>query len=326
RARLTDPGRVPVGWHETSDGWTLVNHVPGGLSRLITFEFDGPPLDHRAPLTGTELAESAARIHGRPIPFEDLVYAGRFSDFSRVADVYGAGRLLIAGDAAHIHYPVGGQGLGLGIQDAFNLGWKLAAVVGGADPRLLETYTRERRPHAERVIAYTRDQAAAMRPDAIATAAEQAHRAAILDQVGSAAGRARIADLLSSQWVRTARGTDDAPAVGTFATDRPVRTAGGPTRLSALLAGGRALLLGAPTPSLDDLARPWRDRVDVVHDLTAGAAPHTLVRPDGYIAWQGDVEADGLERALECWFGPPERQPALTTTHPGPSRLDSTRI
>ncbi|MDO9355585.1 MAG: FAD-dependent monooxygenase, partial [Solirubrobacteraceae bacterium] len=278
-----------------------------GTSRLITFEFGASHPDRAAPVSAGELRSTAERITGQPLPFVGLEFSGRFSDFSRLADTYRSGRLLLAGDAAHVHFPVGGQGLNLGIQDAFNLSWKLAAVIrGGADDALLDTYTAERRPYAQRVITYTHEQAAAMDPRP-GCAAE---RVILLQHVDGGRRQAALADMVSSQDVGTQRAADDHEAVGTFAVDRAIRSRGEPTRLSALLAGGRGILLApAALASRDRIEHGWRGRVDVVvDDAQAGA---TLLRPDGYVAWAADdavvhprAERIRLLDTLTRWFGP----------------------
>jgi 2-polyprenyl-6-methoxyphenol hydroxylase-like FAD-dependent oxidoreductase len=332
RVRLAEPSRVPIGWHRTPRGWTLVNPgvAEGGHSRLITFEFGRLHDDRAAPVSAAELEQTAAGIAGRPFALAEVHSAGRFSDFSRLAHTYRAGRILLAGDAAHLHYPVGGQGLNLGLQDAFNLGWKLASVVRGRAPdRLLDTYTDERRPYAERVITYTREQAFAMDPDP-GLADEQA---VVMSQVATQRGRDRIALRISSQDVVTESPGDPASLTGRFVTDRAIRTAQGTTRLSALLAGGRGLVIerggdaprsDASAPTVATVVRPWLGRVEHVVDLEpapdgAAAAPHgrlLVVRPDGYAAWSGDDPAGrgprSLGAALRRWFGEPDLSPPET--------------
>ncbi|MFI5587361.1 FAD-dependent monooxygenase, partial [Amycolatopsis sp. NPDC051758] len=163
--RLGDPARVPGGWTQGPTGWTLVNVNPAGHSRILTHEFTQPLPARGTPATLDDLRGAASRILGHDVPMADPAFLGRFSDFTRLADEYRRGWLLLAGDAAHVHAPLGGQGLNLGLQDAVNLGWKLAMVVAGTAPeQLLDTYGTERRPVAEAVIENTRAQAALMRP------------------------------------------------------------------------------------------------------------------------------------------------------------------
>jgi 2-polyprenyl-6-methoxyphenol hydroxylase-like FAD-dependent oxidoreductase len=320
--RFADPERVPVGWHRTPRGWTLVNPgvAAGGQSRLVTFEFGREHEDRTAPVPAGELEQTATRIAGQPVALTEVHSTGRFSDFSRLAHTYRAGRILLAGDAAHLHYPVGGQGLNLGLQDAFNLGWKLASVISGGVPdRLLDTYTDERRPYAERVIDYTREQAFVMDPD-LALAGEQA---VVLGQVATRGGRDRVALRISSQDVVTEAPGDRSAVTGRFVTDREIRTPQGATRLSALLAGGRGLLIqrtegGPGSDAVAATLRPWTGRVEHVVDTAPAPGGGTatppdrllLIRPDGYAAWAGDDACElgprGLTAALRRWFGAPE--------------------
>ncbi|MFD0384019.1 FAD-dependent monooxygenase [Streptomyces stramineus] len=129
QVRLLDPFAVPGGWTHTAEGWTLINVNPQGLSRVITHDFSHPLPPRRRPVLLDDLRRTASRILGRDVPM-DRPHLSRFSDFSRLADTYRRGRVLLAGDAAHVHAPLGGQGLNTGLQDAFNLGWKLALAAG----------------------------------------------------------------------------------------------------------------------------------------------------------------------------------------------------
>ncbi|MFC3456104.1 FAD-dependent monooxygenase [Amycolatopsis speibonae] len=161
RAELADPGAVTSSMHGPGG---MVNHswVPGEIS---TMEFDGGPGDRDAPLTAEEMQASIGRVSGIEVTVARLDGGIRFSDNSRQAATYRQGRVLLAGDAAHVHSPIGGQGLNLGLQDAMNLGWKLGLVARGEAPEsLLDTYDAERRPVGERVLRNSRAQVALMRP------------------------------------------------------------------------------------------------------------------------------------------------------------------
>ncbi|MEH3054418.1 MAG: FAD-dependent monooxygenase [Patulibacter minatonensis] len=309
RVRLGSVAHDLAGWQETPRGWTLVNLVPGGLSRLITFEFGADHDDRQAPVALDELRAVAERVTGRAVPMDRLEWSGRFTDFGRLARAYRAGRLLLAGDAAHLHFPVGGQGLGLGIQDAFALGWRLALVARGEAPeQVLDDYERERRPHAARALAYTREQAEAMDPRP-----ERAVRRSALLAAASLPGRRReLGRQVSSQDLRTTHGADDPAAVGTFLTDRALRAGGEPTRLSALLASGKALLLEpGRDPEVRVLARAWATRLEHVPGcgpsiVDGEPADAVLVRPDGYVGWVGPThDLAPLSAALEQWLGTP---------------------
>ncbi|AUI59687.1 FAD-dependent monooxygenase [Amycolatopsis sp. BJA-103] len=160
-ADLADPGAVKSSMHGPG-GMVNLSLVPGEIS---TMEFDGGPDDRDAPLTAEEMQASIGRVSGIDVTVTRLDGGIRFSDNTRQAATYRQGRVLLAGDAAHVHSPIGGQGLNLGLQDAMNLGWKLGLVVrGGAPESLLDTYTAERHPVGERVLRNTRAQVALMRP------------------------------------------------------------------------------------------------------------------------------------------------------------------
>ena len=167
---LDHPERLlPLGWRRTAKGMLAYGPVPG---RVLTVEFDGPPADRDTPVTAEEVESSVRNLSGADVTITSMKSATRFTDNARQATTYRRGRsLVLAGDAAHVHSPFGGQGLNLGLLDAVNLGWKLASVVRGAvAEELLETYTAERHPVAARALANTRAQVALMRPDALTTA------------------------------------------------------------------------------------------------------------------------------------------------------------
>ncbi len=162
--RRDRPSRTPVArWHRTSGGMFSYGPLPG---RLVMLDFSGPPEDRQAPVTREEIEAVLRRISGADVRVNAIESGSRWTDNTRLVDTYRRGRVLLAGDAAHVHSPFGGQGLSLGLVDAANLGWKLAAVVRGEMPEsLLDTYTAERRPVAEAVLANTLAQMAIMRPD-----------------------------------------------------------------------------------------------------------------------------------------------------------------
>ncbi|YCK39352.1 FAD-dependent monooxygenase [Actinomadura sp. ATCC 39365] len=296
---------------------------PGGLVNLslvpgeiATIEFDGGPGDtpsgRDAPMTAEELAGSLRRVTGEDVGVAHLEAGIRYSDNTRHADSYRKGRVLLAGDAAHVHSPIGGQGLNLGLQDAVNLGWKLALVARGAAPEsLLDTYTAERHPVAARVLRNTRAQVAAMRPGAQVDALRE-----VLAEVMALPDAER-------HFTRMVEGTDvdyapaaPDPRVGRFT---PSLTATPPDSRAAtadragrpvaeLLRDGRGLLLdlsGGADPSVPaDVPAGHRDRVrPAVADVPQAGGGALLLRPDGYVAWAGGA-GNGLEEALTAWFGP----------------------
>jgi hypothetical protein len=226
---------------------------------------------------------------------------------SRIAQRYRNGRVLLIGDAAHVHSPVGGPGLNLCLQDAANLGWKLANVLHGrVDPSLLDTYPTERRLAAENVMTHTRAQQALMRPGPEITALREVFGSLLSEP----AVIRQLADTISGIAVRYPTELDDHPAVGYWVPDLTINTAtSGVQRIAQLAHDGRPLLLDLTTGGL--VAEALNDTTPVVNvvtgtplapvDLTA-----VLVRPDGYVAWASSddhPETDTLHRRLEHWFG-----------------------
>lgn len=235
-------------------------------------------------------------------------WLSRFTDATRQAERYREGRVLLAGDAAHVHSPTGGQGIGLGLQDAVNLGWKLGLVVRGLAGELLESYHAERHPAGARALGYTMAQSLFQRADPRQEALRD-----LLDEVLAVEGAHEpIAALISGLDVAYDLG-EGHPLLGRRVPDVDLETAGGPTRVHALLREARPVLLRLGGPQLDALAR--RDRVVHVDATALGAwrlpvvgevRPPTalLVRPDGHVAWVGEGSADGLADALARWCVP----------------------
>ena len=301
---MTGSGGLRTGWNLTEGGVYVFGPAPG---RILTVEFDGPPGDRETPVTAAELVSSLRRVVGVEVTINAVHSATRFTDNARQATTYRLGRVLLAGDAAHVHSPFGGQGLNLGLGDAMNLGWKLAAVVGGRAPeRLLDSYTTERHPIGAWVLDWSRAQVALMRPEPGARALS----GVVGDLMGTVSGTTYFVKRISGLWQRYDLGHGHELA-GRSAPD--LLLADG-TRLADHLRDGRGLLLdlaGDPEPRA--LARGWADRVQVV---TAGCPDRPelsalLVRPDGYVAWAAAPRAglDGLQAALTTWFGPPDAGP-----------------
>ncbi|WKD33699.1 FAD-dependent monooxygenase [Streptomyces xanthophaeus] len=306
--RLPDPESVPYGWHRTPHGWTVAGVSPYGHSRFITMDFRGPHPDRRSPPTLDELRREAGRILGHRVPMADPRFLSRFSDFARLVRRYRQDRVFLAGDAAHIHFPVGGQGLNLGLQDALNLSWKLAhTLAGSAGKDLLDTYDAERRPAGQRVIDNTRAQLALMRPDpGLDPLRDLVTELLAIDAVG-----AHVGHMISAQETvypaRTGRGSR---WEGRFLPNLPLTTVDGPTDLTRLLLPGRPLLLllGEAGRAHGEQGAGWAHAVRTVSATTARPLPWdaVLVRPDGYIAWAPD--GGSLAGALDHWFGEPRRQ------------------
>jgi 2-polyprenyl-6-methoxyphenol hydroxylase-like FAD-dependent oxidoreductase len=259
-----------------------------------------------------DLSEALIRVYGTDYGVRDPTFISRFTDTTRQAASYRAGRVLLAGDAAHVHSPAGGQGLNIGVQDAVNLGWKLAQVVDGiSPPDLLDTYHAERHPVAARVLQNTMAQTALMRP---ADARLEALRATVSELLSMDEPRKRFAAMMSGLDIHYDLG-EGHPVLGRRMPDLDLVTTDGPTRVFTLLHEARPVLLNLGPPGGFDIA-PWADRVRLVdadHDgpwelpvLGEVPAPAAvLIRPDGHVAWAGDLRDAELPRALTTWFGMP---------------------
>ncbi|MBP2704586.1 FAD-dependent monooxygenase [Microbispora sp. RL4-1S] len=296
-AEMEGTGALGLGWNTTPTGVYAHGPVPG---RILTVEFAGRPADRTSPVTAEELQGSIRRVTGVDVVVKAISTATRFTDNARQATTYRMGRVLLAGDAAHVHSPFGGQGLNLGLGDAMNLGWKLAAVVRGHAPEsLLDTYTAERHPIGAWVLDWTRAQIALMRPDPHA----RALRAVVNDLIGTVTGTTYFVKRISGVW----QGYDlpgDHPLIG---RDVPDYALADGSRLAGHLHDGRALLLG---PAVEPLPDEYAGRVRSIATaiLDEGAPAALLVRPDGCVAWAADADRpdpDGLEEALRTWFGVP---------------------
>ena len=270
---------------------------------------------HLGPLTEptlSDLREALIAACGKDYGAHSPLWISRFTDAARQAAQYRKGRVLLAGDAAHVHPPDGGQGLQIGVQDAMNLGWKLAQVVKGVSPEsLLDTYQAERHPVAARVLRNALASVVLRREDE----RTKALRDTVSELLGMDEPRRRFAAMMSGLDIHYDLG-EGHPLLGRRMPDLDLITAAGPLRLYALLHGARPLLLNFGKPAGLDIA-PWADRVQQVDARYGGAwelpalgpvaAPGgaVLVRPDGHVAWVGDVGQPGLAGALTTWFGPP---------------------
>ncbi|MGW2520812.1 FAD-dependent monooxygenase [Streptomyces sp. NPDC001617] len=296
---MTGTEELKTGWHTTDVGTYAHGPVP---ERILTVEFGGPPADRETPITAGELEGSIRRVTGVDVTVTAVHSATRFTDNCRQASTYRKGRVLLAGDAAHVHSPFGGQGLNLGLGDAMNLGWKLAAVVRGRAPEgLLDSYTAERHPIGAWVLEWTRAQIALMRPETHA----RALRKVITELTRTVTGTTFFAKKISGVWQHYDL-PGDHPLVGRSAPDLELSDG---TRLADHLHTGRALLLDlADDPKLRARAEGHGDRVAVVTAECAGRPELAgmLVRPDGFVAWAADAGQDGgdeLEDALQRWLG-----------------------
>ncbi|MFJ9109805.1 FAD-dependent monooxygenase [Streptomyces sp. NPDC102283] len=287
----------------TDVGTVNINPRPNGVVRIVTNEFGRPHPDRDAPVTFEEFRGAVRRILGRDLAIADPTFMTRFGDTTRLADRYAAGRVLLAGDAAHVHFPYGGLGLNLGLQDAANLGWKLAARVRGWAPDgLLESYEAERRPAAAGVLDYSRTQLALLDPSRNVTALRELFsRLLEIPEVNL-----RLARLATGAGLRYDLG-DGHPLTGSFARDLALTAPDGDTTLVRLLHPGRGLLLDF-SGKAQGVAAPWSSRVRVVRaeGVERPPADALLIRPDGYAVWAagpGDAETEGLRAALTTWFG-----------------------
>jgi 2-polyprenyl-6-methoxyphenol hydroxylase-like FAD-dependent oxidoreductase len=296
-----------VGMRREGGGIGPVNRVDGGGPfRVVLTE---KHVDHISEPTLPDLSEALIAAYGTDYGVHSPTWISRFTDMTRQAASYRDGRVLLAGDAAHVHPPQGGQGLNTGVQDAVNLGWKLAQVVNTTAPEcLLDTYHAERHPVGARVLHNTMAQVALSGPDD----RHQALRDTVADLLRMDEPRRRIAAMLSGLDIHYDLG-EGHPLVGRRMPDLDLHTADGPTRVFTLLHDARPVLLNLGEPDGFDIS-PWADRVRLVdarHDGVwelpvlgeIAAPPAGVIRPDGHVAWAGDLTDPELPRALATWFG-----------------------
>jgi len=274
---------------------------------LVTEQRLGPATDP----TLDDLSTALRAVYDTDFGVCNPTTISRFNDATRQAAAYRAGRVLLAGDAAHVHGPTGGQGIGLGVEDAVNLGWKLAQVVRDVTPdSLLDTYQAERHPATARVLRYTMAMAVTQRVDSRVAALTDV----VADLLTIDAARTRLAGLHCGLDVRYGAEDGGHPLLGRRMPDLDLTTATGPVRVSTLLHRARPALLDLSEPGRVEPG-PWADRVPLVGASYEGPwelpvvgavepPAAVLVRPDGHVAWVGDGTRAGLEEALARWFGP----------------------
>jgi 3-(3-hydroxy-phenyl)propionate hydroxylase len=295
-----------------------IRHDAIGVHAFSRFE-DGPVgvmvteahVGHTTEPTLRDLSEALIAVYGKDYGIHSPTWISRFTDTTRQAASYRDRRVLLAGDAAHVHYPTGGQGLQVGVQDAVNLGWKLAQVVKNTSGEsLLDTYHAERHPVAARVLRNTMAQTALLRPDERI----KALRDTMSELLSMEEPRKRVAAMMSGLDIHYDLGEGHL-LLGRRMPDLDLVTPNGPLRVFTLLHEARPVLLNVGEPGGLDIT-PWADRVHLIEAkylgtwelpvLGAVTAPTAvLIRPDGYVAWVGDGTDAGLRDALTTWFGSP---------------------
>jgi 3-(3-hydroxy-phenyl)propionate hydroxylase len=296
-----------LGMRREGGGIGPVNPLEGGgPSRVVLTE---QHTEHTGDPSMDELRGALVSAYGTDYGLRRANWISRFSDMARQATSYRQGRVLLAGDAAHVHPPQGGQGLNTGVQDAVNLGWKLAQVVNKTSPEsLLDTYHAERHPVGARVLHNTMAQVALSSPDD----RHRALRDTMTELLSMDEPRRRIAGMLSGLDIHYDLG-EGHPLLGRRMPDLDLRTADGPTRVFTLLHDARPVLLNLGEPGGFDISL-WANRVRLVDGEHAGAwelpvlgqvaaPPAVVIRPDGHVAWVGDLADSELPRALATWFG-----------------------
>ncbi len=301
-------GEPSFGIRHGDKGVNGLGKLEDGRVRVVLVE---PDLRRGDEPTLDELRAALISVYGTDHGVHSVTWLSRFTDMTRQAAAYRDRRVLVAGDAAHVHSPVGGQGLNIGVQDAVNLGWKLAQVIHGTSPAsLLDTYQTERHPIAARVLKTTMAQTALNRGDE----RTKALRETLSDLLKMDEPRKRYAGMMSGLDIRYDLGAGH-PLVGRRMPDLDLVTDSGPKRVFSLLHDARPLLLNLGEPGALDIGS-WSSRVrliDARHDgawelPVLGAVPGPtaiLIRPDGYVAWVGDGVAEGLRDAMTRWFGSP---------------------
>lgn len=317
-------GRVSFGFTRTSHGTFGLTSLEPGVYTIATLEWGRSSVDPSVQMTIEEMRQSVRRVLGADIPMAPPRTPGthrlhRLTGNSRQADCYRAGRILLVGDAAHVHATVGGPGLNLGLQDAVNLGWKLAATVRGwAPPSLLDSYHAERHQVGSRVLMQTQAQMGLMAPGTAVTAL----RAMFTELLEDTANLRRIAELMAGADIRYDMNVDGStphPLAGRWVPDFRLITPTGATRVAELMHAARPVVLDLTEGSglseglgLADATMGWKDRLDLIVARCAdvpSVPAAMLIRPDGYVAWAADRDQLGphaiheLRAALTRWLG-----------------------
>jgi 2-polyprenyl-6-methoxyphenol hydroxylase-like FAD-dependent oxidoreductase len=315
-------GRISFGFTRTERGEFALGSTNPELMGLYTSEEEAAEYDDDEPMTLDELRDSIRRVLGVDLPLGEPTRLTRFTFHARQVERYRDGRILMAGDAAHL-FPAPGIALGAGLLDAVNLGWKLAAAVLGWAPNgLLDTYDDERRLAAERAMLHAQAQVAIRRGhDAAAVALRELFQELLADEQPLR----RLGALMAGSDVRyPLPGHDHHALIGTFAPDLILRTDRGATSVAELMHSARPVFLDlADRADLREIARDWRHRVDVhTAETDDRPADALLIRPDAHIAWAAsmdepaDTAVPALREALSGWFGSPRKATAPIIDRP----------
>ena len=294
--------------HDALGVHSLAISEDAGPVRVMVTERDLRPAGE--PTLG-DLSEGLRAVYGTDYGIHSPTWISRFTDAARQAATYRDRRVLLAGDAAHVHHPIGGQGLNTGVQDAVNLGWKLAQVVNRTSPdSLLDSYHAERHPVAARVLRNAMAQMTLLRPDDRTNAV----REVISELLSMDEPRKRFAAMMSGLDIHYDLGAGH-PLLGRRMPDVDLLTADGPVRVFTLLHDARPVLVNFGEPGACDIPASV-SHVRLVDAKYVGdwdlplfgavtAPTAVLIRPDGYVAWVGECSDDGLAEALDLWFGSP---------------------
>lgn len=293
-------------------GMVMVGPLPGGITRIIVCERGTPPRRRETPPSFEEVADAWKRLTGDDISHAEPVWVSAFGNATRQVTEYRRGRVILAGDSAHIHLPAGGQGMNTSIQDAVNLGWKLGAVVNGTAPQdLLDTYHSERHAVGKRLLMNTQAQGLLF----LSGPEVQPLRDVLGELIKYEEVAKHLAAMVSGLEITYDVGTGSHPLLGKRMPHLELLTGSGRTTSSTeLLHSARGVLLDlTDNPRLRARAGAWSDRLDIV-TATPGAGSAAaelegttavLVRPDGYVAWAAPGSHHDLPMAIERWFGKP---------------------
>lgn len=306
-------GGREFGVARTNTGNFAIVPMGSAIYRVAAIEWDQGPIDRNAPMDLSELQAAIRRVIGLDLPMSDPVWLSRPTDSSRLVERYFDGRVFLAGDAAHVHWAYAGKGMQTGLQDAGNLGWKLAAQIHGWAPRdLLATYNSERRPVGQRLMTFTRAQEALARPGE--------HVTALRELFGRLLAREQIFRTIAEEitdvdicYEMGGNGAVRHPLLGKWAPNLELQLEHGTTGIAKLMCAGKGVLVDLSHRSaLRSVVDRWAGRVEAISARCSegpGDLDAILVRPDGYVAWvagssHGDNESgETLRTALEKWFG-----------------------